>query len=537
MKWKSAMMMALSYRTSFVREMVDIGSPGRYLSEIEKMGRLRGPRPVPYIETINKHYKKRRERQTSEVLVIKDSRPPKHSPPEPIESETGQFKIYRDAGMNFTSIGGYDGVKNEMKQVAHMMMYPGNYTRYNVRVPRGILLEGPPGNGKTLMARCFAGEIDAGFVHCSGAEFNEKYIGVGASRLRELFKLARENPPCVLFIDEFDAIGRKRGDDLTASERDTTLNQLLVLMDGFESQDNVLIIGATNRIDILDKAAIRPGRFDKIIHIPDPDVDTRRAILAIHLKNKPIDVEVDELVSMTYGFNGAMIENLLNEATLMGIRNQRLPVSKKDVEMIRQRMVFGVSVGKKNISDDTKKRIAVHEAGHFIVAIHSKYYEKPIKITIDTSDMQSLGMTIFQPADMDNGIFIREYLDDKIMVLLGGRAAEEIIYGKSMSSGSVSDLESVIQLVKRMYLQFGMGDSIIYPLMSEHYKEQIDQEIHQYINTAYEKTRQIVLANIHLIYHLVDHLMTHSTLEYDDITRIQTELIDSDILSNKKTFS
>jgi len=438
-------------------------------------------------------------------------------------SETGIFQVETNLyGTNFTSIGGYFHIKNELLQVVDMMNHPENYTRYNVRIPRGILLEGPPGNGKTLLARCFAGETNASFIRCSGAEFNEKYIGVGSSRLRELFKLASDNQPTVLFIDEFDAIGRKRGgaDDASSGERDTTLNQLLTLMDGFQSLGNVLIMGATNRADILDKAVTRPGRFDKIIHIPNPDAETRKEIIDIHVHQKPIQVQTTDIVRMTTGFSGAMIENLLNEATLLAIRNNSIPIGIDLLDTVRHRMVFGVSMAKRNISQSIRRRIAIHETGHLINALATTYYEKPIRVTIDTENAQSLGMTIFQKEDVDDGIFVRDYLDEKIRVLLGGRAAEEILFGHSVSSGSVSDLESAFQLIKQMILEYGMGNHIVYPFLSEEYKKRIDDEIHEYIEVAYHAAKAVLLQNITLLHIIVHHLLERGTLTEQDIHEI-----------------
>lgn len=440
-------------------------------------------------------------------------------------SESGQFRIEEDSNLfNFTRIGGYHSIKSEMRQVMDMMMNPDNYTQYKVRVPRGILLEGPPGNGKTLLAKCFAGEIEANFIRCSGAEFNEMYIGVGSSRLRELFKLARENQPCVLFIDEFDAIGRRRGgsEDSSGGERDTTLNQLLTLMDGFESLGRVLIMGATNRVDILDKAATRPGRFDKIIHIPNPDASTRREILTIHCESKPIEVELEEMVRMTAGFSGAMIENMVNEATLFGIRNATLPVSRDMLETVRQQMVFGMMMGTRNISAAILRRIAIHESGHLINALATRYYERPIRVSIETQNVQSLGMTVFQKEDVDDGIFLREYVDEKIRVLLGGRAAEEMMYGESLSSGSVSDLEAAFELTKKMILQFGMGRHIIYPFLSEEYKKRIDKEIHQYIHQSYQAASRILVQNRPLLETLVERLLETTTIQEKEIAEILT---------------
>jgi len=436
-------------------------------------------------------------------------------------SENGLFRVEPETGLyNFTKIGGYTGIKKELLQIVDMMRFPGNYTQYNVRIPRGVLLEGPPGNGKTLLAKCFAGEAGSNFIRCSGAEFNEKYIGVGSSRLRELFKLATDNQPSVLFIDEFDAIGRKRGEDASGGERDTTLNQLLTLMDGFESLGSVLVMGATNRVDILDPAATRPGRFDKIIHVPNPDTLTRKEILQIHLESKPVNVTTDELVKMTAGFSGAMIENLLNEAILAGIRNMSLPVDRALIESVRQRMIFGVSLGKRNITTGTLRRIAVHEAGHLINAMATRYYEKPIKITIDTSDAKSLGMTVFEQEDVDDGILIRDYLDEKIRVLLGGRAAEEVIFGYSMSSGSIADLQSAFQLVKKMMLEFGMGEHVVYPFLSEEYKKRIDDEMYRYVEASYKRAKEVLRKNLPLLDTIVAQLMEHKTLNRQEILKI-----------------
>jgi cell division protease FtsH len=439
-------------------------------------------------------------------------------------SENGLFRVEPETGLyNFTKIGGYTGIKKELLQIVDMMRFPANYTQYNVRIPRGVLLEGPPGNGKTLLAKCFAGEAGSNFIRCSGAEFNEKYIGVGSSRLRELFKLATDNQPSVLFIDEFDAIGRKRGEDASGGERDTTLNQLLTLMDGFESLGSVLVMGATNRVDILDPAATRPGRFDKIIHVPNPDTMTRKEILQIHLESKPVNVTTDELVKMTAGFSGAMIENLLNEAILAGIRNMSLPVDRALIESVRQRMIFGVSLGKRNITSGTLRRIAVHEAGHLINAMATRYYEKPIKITIDTSDAKSLGMTVFEQEDVDDGILIRDYLDEKIRVLLGGRAAEEVIFGYSMSSGSIADLQSAFQLVKKMMLEFGMGEHVVYPFLSEEYKKRIDDEMYRYVEASYKRAKEVLRKNLALLDTIVAQLMEHKTLNRQEILDIAKE--------------
>lgn len=509
-----------------------------YLNNIEKMSKSRN-NPPNYVETLEKSSRKRRKNQKKNLvpepsqsqsiiipigieiphLVMKKE---KNNKPLPKTSETGQFVMEETHLFNFSNIGGYTTIKQELSQVAHMMMNPINYTQYNVRVPKGILLEGPPGNGKTLLAKCFAGEINCNFVRCAGSEFNEKYIGVGSARLRELFKFASDNQPVVLFIDEFDAIGRKRSgpQETSGGERDTTLNQLLVLMDGFENIPNMLIMAATNRVDILDPAVIRPGRFDKFIHIPNPDFQTREEIVHIHKKCKPIDVQDSDIAQMTSGFSGAMIENLLNEATLWGIRNSKLPITRDMLDDIRQQIVFGTASMTRNISIAIQKRIAIHETGHLLNALVSQYYDKPVRVSINLSNKNSLGQTVFQREDEDDGIFVREYLDDKIRVLLGGRAAEEIMFGYSSSTGSLADLESAFQLVRRMIMEFGMGKHIVYPFLSEDYKKRIDEEIHHYIHEAHYNAKQVILQNINVFKIFVDRLLLNGVITEEEIDEI-----------------
>lgn len=437
-------------------------------------------------------------------------------------SESGTFHLenVRDE-YNFTRVGGYHEVKSEMSQVLDFIFYPGNYTPYGVRIPRGVLLEGPTGNGKTLLAKCLAGEAGMNFVSCSGSEFNEKYVGVGASRIRELFEFAEQNKPCIVFIDEIDALGRKRtGDgDGSGAERDQTLNQLLVKMDGFSSTGELLVVGATNRIDILDKALIRPGRIDKIIHVPNPDAKTRGEILDIHRSNKPLNVTVEYLVKLTNGFNGAQIENLLNEAVLFAIRNRTLPVSAHVLDVMKEKLLVGQTSGsKRNISQKTLERIAVHEIGHLVMAVQSLHYERPWKVTIDSMNSQhSLGYTIFENDNDDEGMFVREYFEDKLKVLLGGRVAEEVFYGNSISSGALSDLESAFSMAKKMVMEYGMGTDIIYPYFSETYKKRIDEQIHSLIVRAYKATQVYMEKNKAFIQAMAQELVEKKTMHAEDI--------------------
>lgn len=443
-------------------------------------------------------------------------------------SDNDQFQMEKVDGLfNFSSIGGYIDIKEELAQVLDFVKFPDEYEKYGVRLVKGLLLEGPPGNGKTLMARCFAGEANMNFVTCSGAEFNEKYVGVGASRVRELFAFVQKNEPCILFIDEVDALARKRGDDdqPTNGERDQTLNQLLVLMDGFHSNKKILVIGATNRVDTLDNAILRPGRFDKIIHIPNPDATTRREIIDIHVARKPVNVSMDEMVRLTKGFSGAEIENLLNEATLYAIRHKCLPVDLSQLEHMRERMIVGQTSNlKRNMTETTSRRIAIHEVGHLLMALQSSSYERPLKVTIDSlNPKSSLGYTMFESEEIDDdGIYLREYLQDKIKVLLGGRAAEEIAYGKSVSTGALSDLEKAMSVARAMIMDHGMGRSVINPSFSEMYKKRIDEQIHRLIHDLYQDTVSYLSENRALLDIFVEHLMIRRSLSKEDIADISS---------------
>ena len=443
------------------------------------------------------------------------------------QSESGQFRLETiQEGMNFTMIGGYSEIKLELVQLLDFLQEPDKYEQYGVRLVKGILLEGSPGNGKTLIARCLAGEAKMNFVTCSGSEFSEKYVGVGASRVRELFEFVRNHQPCILFIDEIDAVARRRsaGGETSNQERDATLNQLLVLMDGFHQHEHILVIGATNRVDMLDKAILRPGRFDKIIHIPNPDMETRRQIIDIHSVKKPLNVSCEDITRLTAGMNGAEIENLLNEATLMAIRTDDLPIELKHLEFMKERMLIGHTANaKRNVTDATLYRIAVHEVGHLLMALQSEFYERPWKITVDSvNPKHSLGYTIFETDEEDEGLYLREYLEDKIKVLMGGRVAEEIVFGNSVSSGALSDLGRAFDVAKTMIMEYGMGSSVIFPYMSERYRRRIDDEIHALITRMYEETRKHLDEHRFLMNAFVRRLLLQRTMTADEIDEAYT---------------
>lgn len=444
-------------------------------------------------------------------------------------SDNGMFVLENiDVAIhNFTRVGGYDDVKQQLHQILDFMRSPENYTQYGIRIPKGVMLEGPTGNGKTLLARCFAGEANMNFISTSGSEFTEKYVGVGASRVRELFDFACENQPCIIFIDEMDAIGRSRSSEAEASgaERDQTLNQLLVMMDGCSIVENVVVMGATNRIDILDKALLRPGRFDKIIHVPNPDAETRKRIIGIHAVNKPLNVTSDYLIELSNGLNGAQIENLLNEAVLDGIRHRKIPIDIETIEIVREKILMGQSAMKgKEMSVDAQRRIAIHEVGHLLLALESAYYDRPWKVTIDSvNPSHSLGYTIFQQKDNNNGLYTREYFHDRMKVLLGGRIAEEIFYGDSTSSGALSDLQGTLALASKMILEYGMGKERIYHATSDAYKRRVDDEVHSLISIASQQAHKFLSQNKALIEIFVDVLMQKKKLYKDEILQIWSD--------------
>lgn len=440
------------------------------------------------------------------------------------------FEVISKSNTFFKDVGGYDVVKNELYQCVDILKNYTKYTRFNVRIPKGLILEGPPGNGKTLLAKAFSGEAKTAFIAVSGSEFQDKYVGVGSSKIRELFQLASENKPCIIFIDEIDALGRKRSGDgeTSGSERDNTLNELLVAMDGFKNTTGVFVIGATNRIDLLDSALMRPGRIDKTIYIGNPDAITRRAILEIHMNGKPMDPDIttDELVFMTEGFSGAQIENLLNEAMLNALRtSNRERINKYDLDTIMNKIMAGYQPTEHTFDDTMIERITVHEMGHALVGYFSKFHAKLIKVVINLHSPTSPGYTIFE--GQQSNLYIREGLFEKLAVLLAGRIAEELVYGLSITTGALNDFEQVLKLAERMVCHYGMGEQLIYPVNSEKYKEMIDNEITELVKDAYIFAKEILETHIHLIKKGAvllkrDRILTVSQL--DDIVLINSEI-------------
>ncbi len=313
------------------------------------------------------------------------------------------FEVINDFMTNFTDVGGYDSIKKELEQCIDLLKNHTKYSKFNVRVPKGLIFEGPPGNGKTLLAKALAGEAKTSFIAVSGSQFQEMYVGIGSARIRELFELAQKNIPCIIFIDEIDALGRNRGSDKESSstERDSTLNELLVALDGFKTKSGIFLIGATNRVDLLDPALVRPGRIDKRMFIGNPDEAARNAIINIHSQGKPREesIIIDDLVEITNGFSAAQIENLLNEAMLNALRENREIFTQSDLDIVYNKVLVGWQPSDHIFSDELLDKICIHEMGHAIVGLLSHHHSKVKKVVINLSSPNSPGYTIFEKSN------------------------------------------------------------------------------------------------------------------------------------------
>ncbi len=432
------------------------------------------------------------------------------------------FEVIFKSNFTFKDIGGYENIKLELSQCVDLLVDYKKYSKYNVRIPKGLILEGPPGNGKTLLAKGFAGEAQTAFIPVSGAQFQEKYVGVGSTRVRELFELAKKNTPCIIFIDEIDAIGRRRSSDGegSTSERDNTLNELLVSLDGFNTGSGIFLMGATNRIDLLDPALIRPGRIDKKIFIGPPDSNTRECIIKIHLKGKPHDksINIKDLVDLTAGLSGSQIENLLNEAMLNALRYNRYLMEHKDIDTVINKIMVGWQPTEHQFSVDLIERICIHEMGHAIVGYLSKHHSKVNKVIINLSAPNSPGYTMFESST--SNIYTRESLFEHLMILLAGRIAEEEFYDVSVTTGALNDFSEAFKLAEKMIIYYGMGSNLIYPSSSDKYKQIIDDEVIKLINDAYIMARMFVKKSNKLIAECADILKTEKLLKIDRLTEI-----------------
>ena len=437
--------------------------------------------------------------------------------------------------VTFKDVAGVDEAKEELKEIIEYLREPQKFQKLGGRIPKGVLLVGPPGTGKTLLARAVAGEANVPFFSISGSDFVEMFVGVGASRVRDLFEQGKKNAPCIIFIDEIDAVGRHRGAGLGGGhdEREQTLNQLLVEMDGFESNDGVILVAATNRPDVLDPALLRPGRFDRRVVVGLPDVRGREEVLRVHVKKVPVadDVNLNILARGTPGFSGADLANMVNEAALNAARVNRKQVVMYDFELAKDKVLMGAERKSMLLTDEEKRVTAYHEAGHALVSLMQPHSDPIHKVTIIPRGM-ALGVTIFLPGDRHN--YTREYLEANLAIAYGGRTAEEIFLNQ-MSTGAGSDIENATDLARRMVCEYGM--SRLGPLtfgkkeeqiflgreiaqhrdFSEETARQIDLEVRRLIDEAYQAAHGILEAHKDAMHRIAAALLERETIDADEV--------------------
>jgi cell division protease FtsH len=441
--------------------------------------------------------------------------------------------------VTFADVAGADEAKDELQEIIEFLKDPQKFSRLGGRLPKGVLLVGPPGTGKTLLARAVAGEAGRPFFSMSGSDFVEMFVGVGASRVRDLFEQGKQHAPCIIFIDEIDAVGRHRGAGLGGGhdEREQTLNQLLVEMDGFESNDGVILLAATNRPDVLDPALLRPGRFDRQVVVDAPDVKGREGILRVHLRRIPLgtDVDVRSLAKATPGMSGADLANLVNEGALLAARRGHDKVYNEDLDDAKDKVMLGAERRSMVLSDAERKLTAYHEAGHAVVALRLPGLDPVHKITIVPRG-RALGVTASLPEE-DRHSYSRDYLIASLAMLYGGRAAEEMIFGpEKITTGAGNDIERATALARRMVTQFGMSDSIG-PMaigdaehevflgreigqrraISENVAERVDKEVKRLLDEAYGSAMQVLEANKPLLEEIAEALLERETLDREDI--------------------
>jgi cell division protease FtsH len=455
-----------------------------------------------------------------------------------------RFQMEAKTGVKFEDVAGVEEAKEDLEEVVTFLKQPERFTAVGARIPKGVLLIGPPGTGKTLLAKAIAGEAGVPFFSISGSEFVEMFVGVGASRVRDLFKKAKENAPCLIFIDEIDAVGRQRGAGIGGGndEREQTLNQLLTEMDGFEGNTGIIIIAATNRPDVLDTALLRPGRFDRQVMVDPPDLKGRLEILKVHARNKKIDpsVSLEAIARRTPGFTGADLANLLNEAAILTARRRKEAVTILEIDAAVDRVVAGME-GTALVDSKSKRLIAYHEVGHALVGTLLKDHDPVQKVTLIPRG-QALGLTWFTPNE-EQGLVSRSQLKSRITATLGGRAAEEIVFGKpEVTTGASNDLQQVTGMARQMVTRFGMSE--LGPLSLENqsgevflgrdwmnksdYSEEIaakiDSQVREIVNKSYIRAKELLQENRIVLERLVDLLIEEETIEGDSFRQIVVDI-------------
>ncbi|MEM1252411.1 MAG: ATP-dependent zinc metalloprotease FtsH [Cyanobacteria bacterium P01_H01_bin.21] len=462
-----------------------------------------------------------------------------------------RFQMEAKTGVMFDDVAGIEEAKEELQEVVTFLKNPEKFTAIGARIPKGVLLVGQPGTGKTLLAKAIAGEAGVPFFSISGSEFVEMFVGVGASRVRDLFKKAKENSPCIVFIDEIDAVGRQRGAGIGGGndEREQTLNQLLTEMDGFEGNSGIIVIAATNRPDVLDAALLRPGRFDRQITVDLPGYNGRLGILDVHARDKKIadDVNLDAIARRTPGFSGAQLANLLNEAAILTARRRKDAVTMEEIDDAIDRLTIGLTLTP--LLDSKKKRlIAYHEVGHALVSTMLKHSDPLAKVTIIPRSGGVGGFASYLPKEdrVDDGLISYAELIDRITMALGGRAAEEIVFGPDeVTQGAANDIQQVTNIARQMITRFGMSElgsfameapsSAVFlgrsDLMqrseySEEMAAKIDQRVREIAVTAYTKARSMLKDNRSLLDRLVDRLVEKETIDGEEFRGIVSEYVD-----------
>ncbi|MFM2063974.1 MAG: hypothetical protein RLZZ507_3645 [Cyanobacteriota bacterium] len=460
-----------------------------------------------------------------------------------------RFQMEAKTGVKFDDVAGIEEAKEELQEVVTFLKQPEKFTAVGAKIPKGVLLVGPPGTGKTLLAKAIAGEAAVPFFSISGSEFVEMFVGVGASRVRDLFKKAKDNAPCIIFIDEIDAVGRQRGAGIGGGndEREQTLNQLLTEMDGFEGNTGIIIIAATNRPDVLDSALLRPGRFDRQVMVDAPDLKGRLEILQVHARNKKLDpsVSLDAIARRTPGFTGADLANLLNEAAILTARRRKEAITILEIDDAVDRVVAGME-GTALVDSKNKRLIAYHEVGHALIGTLVKDHDPVQKVTLIPRG-QALGLTWFTPNE-EQGLISRSQILARIMAALGGRAAEEIVFGKpEVTTGAGNDLQQVTNMARQMVTRFGMSDlgplSLESPNQevflgrdwgnkseySEEIAAKIDAQVREIVSNCYVKCKEILEENRMVMERLVDMLAEEETIDGDLFRKIVDENIQTQV--------
>ncbi|MFZ5493966.1 MAG: ATP-dependent zinc metalloprotease FtsH [Verrucomicrobiota bacterium] len=449
--------------------------------------------------------------------------------------------VDRNTGVTFADVAGCDEAKRELAEVVDFLKNPASYHAMGARIPKGALLVGPPGTGKTLLARAVAGEAGVPFFSLGGADFVEMFVGVGAARVRDLFQQAKQQAPCLVFIDEIDAIGRQRGVHVGAvnDEREQTLNALLVEMDGFEVNTGVILLAATNRPEVLDRALLRPGRFDRQIVVDAPDLDGREAVLRVHARDKKLadDADLRRLAAATAGFSGADLANVLNEAALLAVRRQGRAITQQDLDAAVEKVVAGPERRSRRLNPEEKRRVACHEAGHALVAAHSPRADPVRKISIVPRGRAALGYTLQLPAE-DQFLLTRAGLQDRLRTLLGGRAAEEVLLSE-ISTGAQSDLERATALARQMVALYGMSsrfglaccaqrpagflpgtEAWLQRDCSEQTAREMDEEVRRILDQAYAEAKELLTVHRGQLELITAELLRKETLDGAEFARL-----------------